>query len=1653
MAQFIKLSHMIIGAAGLSLAALCGRAEVAFDGLASAVAAANDGDILELSAGDYVLSAELVVNKAVTIRGAGIGATVIKTTADINSRMISLTASGAVLENVTVQGRSLTCRSVTGKGVYLTNGTLRNCRVTGFSSGQYWSSGAVALSGANALVENCVIDGNTTVKGNDQLEKGGGVYMTAGTVSGCVITNNTSNSGGGVYMTGGTLENSLVAHNKLQYMDRDNTTMGTGGGVWNSNGTIAGCTIVFNSATDYKGIGGLYLDGTGGLVERTIVRFNTSCNSTSPLFPDVEYSNAAVESRVSNCCLPAPFGIDSVTDLPMFADAANDDYSILAGSPCILENGIVIGCSPYASATPTVGFSVDRDAVLVGSNVTFTARVLNSTGGEVSYSWRFYNDQGFSETASGDTVTRSFAETGTYSVELTAAGGGAAEPCVRTDCIIVRPAVVEAADVAALETAVAEAVDGQTIRLTGTTYALNKTVKLFKAVTLEGADGWENCILNIAGKGRAIIISNPKAVVRGVTAKGGKLSAYGIGNAASDNITGLTVWITVCGGTLCDSRVTGGTCGNHYQQGHLGVTGEQGHVVRCVIDGNNSLCQTSSGNGWGGGIFMCNGLVENCIVSNNTTYTGGGAYVAGGTLRNCTFYGNHAQVSGGIHATGGSVVNCVSMGSDIAPNKDTTSGRPEWGGTAARFANCAFVGVSAAPDATSIVVTDPFGNAAGGDFHPIPGSAGLVDKGQDYEGCADATDLDGNPRKSGQTVDIGCYELDASKFSCAIMAPGATEIFSDESVSFSAELINPPAGANFTYSWTFTDRFGQTVTSTDTAPVMSLPAGWYTVGLTVAVSGEPTKTATAPTRTDLVHVAARNLYAAEGATGEYPYDSPSKASADISLLVSETIAGAVIHIDEGTFEVTDEMILSSPVTITGSGRDKTILRLKSGVNKRMLRLDNAEAIVEKLTLQGGKMNIRSDQGEGYGISVWITSNGGTLRDCRVTGAVSANHYQYGVVAVRGEQGYVTRCVIDGNNNLFQATSGNGYGVLHVSAGLAENCLVTNNTAFTGGGAYVTGGILRNCTFYKNTARISGGAKATGGKIVNCVFMDNTSNGSADTTTGRPEWSGTGTCFENCAFVGLDALPGTSIKVNDPFLAASAGDLHPAAGANGIVDKGQDYAEAADGTDLDGLPRKSGSAVDIGCYEADASQFSCSFDAANGKVEGFTGEDFGLVSDIVNPPAGVVFGYDWKLTDRFGNVIESHDANPLLRLPAGLYSVEMAVFNISNPSQRAEAAPRLNFLHVCPRDLYATAGNANAAYPWTTCETGSPNINELVDEAIDGCVIHIGEGTFTNRAEMVVNRAVTITGAGWDKSVIRIAESAKCRVLRLDHADAICEKVTLCGSRSDLYATQSDGYGTGVRIGNAGGELRDCRVTDNQSKGYYQYGAGISVRSSKGVVRRCLVDNNSNLYRETVQHGGGIDVTAGLVENCLVVNNVSGEGAGISLSGGTIRNCTVAFNRALKCTEAAPGGVKYGGYSGGLLMNGGQLQNCVFYGNTAETNWWYNGDVTVKAWQPIVGYPEWQGANTTVANCAFADTVATNAATGGSCILFAEPGFRNAEALDFRPMTVSPFIDAGLNLDYEEDAIDYLGQKRRVGKFVDIGCIECQSRSALQIILR
>lgn len=76
-------------------------------------------------------------------------------------------------------------------------------------------------------------------------------------------------------------------------------------------------------------------------------------------------------------------------------------------------------------------------------------------------------------------------------------------------------------------------------------------------------------------------------------------------------------------------------------------------------------------------------------------------------------------------------------------------------------------------------------------------------------------------------------------------------------------------------------------------------------------------------------------------------------------------------------------------------------------------------------------------------------------------------------------------------------------------------------------------------------------------------------------------------------------------------------------------------------------------------------------------------------------------------------------------------------------------------------------------------------------------------------------------------------------------------------------------------------------------------------------------------------------------------------------------------------------------------------------------------------------------------------VTTNATTGGSCVLFADPGFCDAVGGDFHLLRTSPLVNAGDRLDYTKDDVDFDGNgritgfntRKRTKCLPDLGCYE------------
>lgn len=1185
-----------IFALGICVASATDITGIPENGLAAAIAAAEDGDVLILDEGEYTFDGTLMIGKAITLRGAGIGMTILKGTSGTD-RHLSINHADAVIEYVTIQGKTVTCRKATGFGVQIgtSGGTLRDSRVTGFSAGSYEQTGAVELNSANAVLENCIVDENNSSWHYDLMCWCGGVYLQQGVVRDCQILNNTSHQAAGLYIKGGTAAGCLIAGNSLYFPDKYDKDLGTGAGVYAQGGMVTNCVITANRATVYSGVGGVYLSGTAAKLEDCIIRRNVTPGIAANIHPDLGYSSSASASKVSRCRLPSTFGTDCVTNVVLFKDYTNGDYTIMDA------------------------IGVDKTEALLGSAFTFTST-------DAAASWTV-TDATHATVATGAGAEFAFTPSvaGIFSITLEADG----DSFTSAGTVKAGPVAVTVSDYAELAATVDAAVDGTVITLADGDYIVEQPIFVMKAITLQGT-GWDRCrlILKDGVNDRVLFLNNKNADVTGLTVQNGRLAIYGGYPATIQSPgNGVAVRIGAVGGRMTKCRVTDTDTKNHYQNGSIAILGDDGYVGQCLIDNNDTLHQTSSGWGYGGGLYVGAGIAENCMITNNYAMNGGGVVIGGsGKLRNCTVANNRAhKTAGGILWLDGSsaqVVNCVFAANSSDLVLDTSNGKPEWAPltvNSTQYANmvngfsyCAFLG-SEAVGANSFQAISPFIDFAGGNLYPVAGTAGLVDKGVAYEGLADK-DLDDNDRTQGDSPDIGCFEADASVVSCSFIADKAL-LFCGEKVKLTSEIINGEPGVTYSFAWTLTDHFGNAITSAAPNPELELPCGLYSVALYAFDPAHPSVVYNAGLISDYIHIAPERMYvvAGENATSAYPYDTWENAATNVTDAVAELISGATITLGEGEHRVTAEIILNADVTVTGAGSDRSIIALApSAPDSRVLTINSPGAVVEKIGITGGKLAVYSVNDNGVGVGVWITPNGGTVRDCRIFGNQSKNYFQYGAgVAVSGAQGLVQRCVIECNTNTYQEAIVYGGGI-YLTAGLAENCLIRGNVSYMGAGAVVSqNGILRNCTVVGNSAVIAsrpiygGGGEYAGGygggmhiigkgRIENTVFWGNTSE-RAD-YTGYPEWSRketfeVNTVFLKCALpenVETNQYTDGFILVDPQFRSAAAGNFRLLT-TSPLVNAGTNLNFTAADIDLDRQPRivnfgTSKGIVDIGCYE-------------------------------------------------------------------------------------------------------------------------------------------------------------------------------------------------------------------------------------------------------------------------------------------------------------------------------------------------------------------------------------------------------------------------------------------------------------------------------------
>lgn len=279
--------------------------------------------------------------------------------------------------------------------VYLTNGanlfgfTLTNgaTRSTGdafaeMSGGGVWRPSDSVVG----IVSNCVLVGNAAYR------QGGGALFAR--FDNCAIVRNIASSGGGT--SNCTLTNCLVRNNiafsagggagggQLKNCTlSENLALGGGGG-GASGSIISGCLVVSNSALSGGGFSGgdmrncTVVGNSGGGVEGP--GFYWNCIIYYNFKPGSSASNYSSGTYFSCCTMPLPLSVlgnITITNEPLFANAAIGDYRLQTNSPCINAGWSI----------PATTSDLDGNPRIVNGTADIGAYEYQGSGSLISYAW------------------------------------------------------------------------------------------------------------------------------------------------------------------------------------------------------------------------------------------------------------------------------------------------------------------------------------------------------------------------------------------------------------------------------------------------------------------------------------------------------------------------------------------------------------------------------------------------------------------------------------------------------------------------------------------------------------------------------------------------------------------------------------------------------------------------------------------------------------------------------------------------------------------------------------------------------------------------------------------------------------------------------------------------------------------------------------------------------------------------------------------------------------------------------------------------------------------------------------------------------------------------------------------------------------------
>ena len=323
--------------------------EKGYGNLKTAVQNALDGYTLLLGEGVHETVDQVSFSKAITIRGLGAtpGATIVRnTTATPDTyyhRTLEMNNADGRIENITIENGCV--RNQNGGNLRLVAGVVSNCVIRGglaVADNGNAAGAAVELAGAGTLT-HCVIS-NNTVQGtsNSGSSAGGAIYIPYnaknGRISNCLIAYNT-------YVTSGDEPKAGAAGIRFNGSN-DNTQI--------ENNTIVANTVEGSLIDDSAGV---YCMTWYGRLRNNIIAGNYETGKSAFTAVKMDTDHGTYVNNLTDADSPAE---------AFFADFANGDFSLsltsrarnkgatsgltllpavdLAGNPRVFGRGIDVGC-------------------------------------------------------------------------------------------------------------------------------------------------------------------------------------------------------------------------------------------------------------------------------------------------------------------------------------------------------------------------------------------------------------------------------------------------------------------------------------------------------------------------------------------------------------------------------------------------------------------------------------------------------------------------------------------------------------------------------------------------------------------------------------------------------------------------------------------------------------------------------------------------------------------------------------------------------------------------------------------------------------------------------------------------------------------------------------------------------------------------------------------------------------------------------------------------------------------------------------------------------------------------------------------------------------------------------------------------------------